>query len=253
MLLNELIPLFKCRCIHGVLASSGIGGDRRFLGDSVDPPCAPPSRGIPLLRRPLRRREGEGSPAPACIYGRVGWSSRRRRSGGVGAAGGWFGVGATFSGGGAPRGSSSSRSTCRGSRPGVVLESFGLPSDLCWRRIWWPDLRAGQARWFLSAWWRRRLRQGGEDGAGGHSPCSFIGISFRRCAADGPCGGLLQERCSRGVVRRGTAAFASMPVELLRFALALYPLRMMCCISFLYYVLCTWYYVEYTWAFKKKK
>jgi hypothetical protein len=25
MLLNELIPLFKCRCIHGILASSGIG------------------------------------------------------------------------------------------------------------------------------------------------------------------------------------------------------------------------------------
>jgi hypothetical protein len=44
-----------------------------------------------------------------------------------------------------------------------------------------------------------------------------------------------------------------LPVELLRFALALYPLRMMWCISFLYYVLCTWFYVEYTWAFKKKK
>ena len=32
------------------------------------------------------------------------------------------------------------------------------------------------------------------------------------------------------------------------FALVLYPLRMVFCISYLYYVRCMWYCVEYTWA-----
>jgi hypothetical protein len=107
------------------------------LGDSGrSTACSPVSRGIPLLRRPLRRREGGGSPVPACTYGRVGRRSRRRRQGGGGAGGGCFAVDAAFSGGGALRGSSSSCSTCRGPRPGVVLVFFVLSSDLCWRRIW---------------------------------------------------------------------------------------------------------------------
>ena len=83
---------------------------------------APRRRGIPPLRRPLRRREGGGSPSRACTYGRLGWRPRRRRRGGRGAGGGVFGVVAIFSGGGALRGRPSSRATGSGSRPGVVLE-----------------------------------------------------------------------------------------------------------------------------------
>ena len=115
-----------------------------FLGDlRRSTACSPPSRGISLLRRLLRRWEGGGSPAPACTYGRVGWSSRRRCLGGGGAGGGWFGVGAAFSGGGVPRGSSSSRSTCWCSTPGAVLEFLSFPSDLWWRRIRWLEFRSG--------------------------------------------------------------------------------------------------------------
>ena len=110
--------------------------DRRFLGRSRRSTASVPlRRGITLLRRPLRRREGGGSPSPACTYGRVGWGSRRRLLGGGGAGGGWFGVGAVFSGGGVPRDSSSPRATCRRSRPGVVLELVCLPPDLRRRRI----------------------------------------------------------------------------------------------------------------------
>ena len=114
---------------------------RRFLGSPRrSTASAPPRRGIPLLRRPLRRREGGGSPSPACTYGRVGWGSRRRLLGGGGAGGGWFGVGGAFSGGGALRSSSSPRSTWWCSTPGVVLERRSFSSDPG-RRIWRPDPR----------------------------------------------------------------------------------------------------------------
>ena len=169
--------------------------------------CSPLSRGILLLRRPLRRREGGGSPAPACIYGRVGGRSRRRRLGGGGAGGGWFGVEAAFSGGRAPWGSSSSRSTCRGSRPGVVLEYFVLPSDPCWRRIWRLERGAGQARRSLSASTSKTAAARWRSQGGRALAVLVNRHKLRRCAADGLCGGLQQERCSRGAVRRGTAAF----------------------------------------------
>ena len=169
--------------------------------------CSPLSRGIPLLRRPPRRREGGGSPAPACIYGRLGWRPRRRCCGGGGAGGGRFGVGATFSGGGAPGSSSSSRSTCGGSTPGVVLESVGLPSDPCWRRIWRLEPRAGQARRLLSASTTKTAAARWRRWSEGALAVLVHRLRFRRCAADEPCGVLQQEWCSRGAVRRGTAAF----------------------------------------------
>ena len=171
------------------------------------PAAAGASVGFLPLRRPLRRREGGGSPVPACIYGRIGWRPRRRCFGGGGAGGGCFGVGAIFSGRGAPGSSSSSRSTCGGSRPGMMLESVGLPSDPCWRRIWRLELRAGLTRRILSASalktaaarWRRWSERA--------LAVLVHRLKFRRCAADELCGGLQQERCSRGAVRRGTAAF----------------------------------------------
>ena len=171
-------------------------------------------RGIPPLRRPLRRREGGGSPSPACTDGRVGWCSRRRRLGGGGAAGGWFGVGASFSGGGALRSSSSTCSTCRRSRPGVALVSVCLPPDLCSRRIWWGVRRSRRAGRLRSAsmvkvaaamrcgWWRRALA------------VVFHRQVLRRtrppggvCVEAGSCGDLVQRRCPRLVARWGTAVF----------------------------------------------
>ena len=178
-----------------------MGELRRSAALVAEPRDSPPPSAAPAAG-------GWGSPVPACIYGRVGWRSRRRRLGGGGAGGGGFGVGAAFPGGGAPGGSSSSRSTCGGSRPGVVLESFGLPSNPCWRRIWRLESRAGRARWLPSAstvktaaarWWSWRERA---------LAVLVHRVRFRRCAADGSCGGLQQERCSWGMVRRRSAAFA---------------------------------------------
>ena len=175
-----------------------MGELRRSAALAAEPRDSPPPSAAPAAG-------GWGSPVPACIYGRVGWRSRRRRLGGGGAGGGWFGVGAAFSGGGAPGGSSSSRSTCGGSRPGVVLESFGLPSDPCWRRIWRLELRAGQARWILSASTSKTAAAKWRRWSGRALDVLVHRHKFRRCAADGSCGLLDQERCSRGVVRRGTA------------------------------------------------
>jgi hypothetical protein len=172
----------------------------RLRRSAAEPRDSPPPSAAPAAG-------GWGSPVPACIYGRVGWRSRRRRLGGGGAGGGWFGVGAAFSGGGAPGGSSSSGSTCGGSRPGVVLESFGFPPDSCWRRIWRPDLRAGHPRWLLSASTAKTASARWSRWSGRALAVLVHRHKFRRCAADGPCGGLQQERCSRGAVRRGTAAF----------------------------------------------
>ena len=132
---------------------------------------------------------------------------RRRRLGGGGAGGGWFGVEATFSGGGAPWGSSSSRSTCGGSRPGVVLEHFVLPSDPCWRRIWRLEPRAGLARRLLSASTTKTAAARWSSWRGRALAVLVHRLKFRRCAADGSCGGLRHERCSRGAVRWGTVAF----------------------------------------------
>ena len=161
----------------------------------------PLSRGILPLRRPLRRREGGGSPAPVCIYGRVGGRSRRRRSGGGGAAGVWFGVGAGSSGGAAPRGAASLRATRRSSGPGVVPELLWLPSDPCWRRIWrsepWarrdPRLppaaapKATTARWcswdrgpLAPAVHRHKLRRGAADGHGSVSHRAKVSLTAAR-------------------------------------------------------------------------
>ena len=178
-----------------------------FLGDPVDPPRARRETRDSPPPPAASAAGGWGSPSPACTYGRVGWETRRRRLGGGGAGGGWFGVEAAFSGGGAPGGTPSSRSTCGGSGPGVALESFGSSPDPWWRRVWRLELRAGQARQLLSASmmktatarWRRRCERA--------LAVPVHRLGFRRCAADELCGVLQQERCSRGVVRRRTAAF----------------------------------------------
>ena len=124
-----------------------------------------------------------------------------------GAGGGCFGVGAFFSGGGAPWSSSSSRPTCGGSRPGVVLESGGLQLDPCWRRIWRLEPRAGLARRFSSASTPMMAAARWKRWSGRAFAVPVHRQRFRRCAADGSCGGLQQGRSSRGVVRRRMVVF----------------------------------------------
>ena len=168
---------------------------------------APARRGIPPLRRSLRRREGGGSPSPACSYGRIGWGSRRWCPGGDGAGGGRFGGGVVFSGGGALRSSSSPRASCESSGPGGVLECLGSPSDLRWRRIRWLELGAGRGRRIRPAsGWRSssarwRCRRGRVLAVVVHR------FSFRRRAADDPCGVFLRRRCSQAAVRWWSMVF----------------------------------------------
>ena len=179
-------------------------GDPRRLTAS-----APARRGIPPLRRLLRQREGGGSPSPACTYGRVGWDPRRRCLGGGGAGGGVFGVGASFSGGGALRGSSSSRATCGRSRPGGVLGLPCLPSDPRWRWIRWLEIGARRGR--------RLLSSSGSRSSSARWRCRRVRVlavvvyrhKFRRGAAGGLCGIFQQGGRSQAVVRRWWMVFVA--------------------------------------------
>ena len=208
---------------------------------------SPLRRGIPPLRRPLRRREGGGSPPPACTYGRLGWSFCRRRPGGGGAAGGWFGGGAVFSGGGSLRSSPSSCSSCRRSRPGVVLGAVCFPSDPRRRRIWWPVSRDARVLQVLQRRIRRWLGFGGVAEPGGRPPwrsstgapprrggqsmrASFKGQMFPRQWQDGGC-----------------CASSSSPVKLVIFELVLAPLPRVCSSFVLSMYCCMWIPGEYTW------
>ena len=167
---------------------------------------APPRRGIPLLRRPLRRREGGESPSPACTYGRIGWgfapaASRRRWSWRR-----WFWCRRAFSGGGALRSSPSPRSTWRCSTPGAALERCSFSSDPG-RRIWRPDL--GVLRALLlppatdpeaaMARWRRRAR--------GASATVVQRPRFRRGAADTQGGVFQGKNSSQAAVSRRMLLF----------------------------------------------
>jgi len=161
-------------------------------------------RGIPLLRRLLRRREGGGSPSPACTYGRVGGRSRRRCLGGGGAGGGMFGVGAAFSGDGALRGSASPRAIWRSSGPGVVLGFLCRPSDPWWRWIWWPAFWTGRGRRLQPAseatssaarWSSRR----------GRALAVAVHRQMLRREADDSCG--VKHGCSLAVARRWWTIF----------------------------------------------
>ena len=202
--------------------------------------CSPPSRGISLLRRLLRRREGGGSPAPTCTYGRVGWRSRRRCLGGGGAGGGCFGVGAAFSGGGVPRGSSSSRSTCWCSTPGAVLEFLSFPSDLWWRRIRWLEFRSGRRRRFLPATETKMAAARWSSWRGRALAVLVHRQKFRRGAADGLCGFSQGRRCSQAVVRGWPAVFVLDAGGAADVGSGSVPLRIVLCFLF---VLCTVYVV----------
>ena len=176
-----------------------MGDPRRLTASS------PARRGIPPLRRLLRQREGGGSPSPACTYGRVGWCSRRRRSGEGGAAGGWFGVEGLFSGGAVLRSSASSSSTCWSWESGVALELLVSPPDLGWRRIWRPEPRTGRGRRLrpasstMVAAARRWCRRGRVLAVPVHR------LRLRRGAADKFCGLLQQGRRPQAAVRRRMA------------------------------------------------
>ena len=157
---------------------------------------APPRRGIPLLRRLPRQREGGGSPSPACTYGRIGWCPRRRCLGGGGAGGELFGVGAAFSGGGALRSSSSSRATC-------------WHPDPWWRWIWGLVSWTGRERRLLpasgsrSSTARRRSWRVGAVAMVDHRQ------RFRRDAADGSWGFCQGTRRSQAVVCRLRTVFVA--------------------------------------------
>ena len=215
-----------------------MGELRRSAVLAAEPRDSPPPSAAPAAG-------GWGSPAPACKYGRVGWGSRRRRRGGDGAGGGRFGVGEAFSGGAAPGGSPSSSPTCGGSRPGVVLESFGFSSDPCWRRIWRLELRAGRARRFFSASTSKAAAARWRSWREGALAVPVYRHKLRRCAADELCGDLHQERCSRGEVRRRTAAFVFDAGGAAAICSGSVPLRMVCCMLFLYFVLCNLYGVSW--------
>ena len=213
-------------------------GEKRFLGSLRRPTASsPPSRGIPLLRRPLRRREGGGSPAPACTYGRVGWRSCRRRSGGGGAGGGRFGVGVFFSGVGAPRGSSSTRATCWISTPGVVLELLCFPSDLWWRWIWRPEPRVGQVLRLLLAADPKAAEAVRRCWSGGAPAVVVHRQKFRRGAADGLCGVFQRRGCPWAVARWRLAVFVFVAGEVAGFGAS--SDSPTCCSFFSVCVLCT--------------
>ena len=185
-------------------------------------------------------KKGGGSPAPACIYGRVGWCSRRRRSGGVGAAGGRFGVGVTFSGGGVLRGSSSSRWTGRSSRPGAVLEFGCLPSDPWWRRIRWLEFRSRRGWRLLPASGTKMTAARWRCWCGRVLAVLVHRLNLRRCAAGGLGGFLQRWRHPGAVVRRRSVVFVVAAGEVAGVCSSSVPLRMYFCTLF---VLCTLYMV----------
>ena len=166
---------------------------------------------------------------------------RRWRLGGGEAGGGRFGVGAAFSGGGALRGSSSSRATCGGSGPGAVLEFLSLPPDPCWRQIWWLERRLGRLWWIRSASPTKTAAARWSSWRGRALAVLVHRLKFRRCAVDGSCGGLQQRRCPRGVVRRWTAAFA---VDAAGNAAVCSPVSPTYGVLYFVFVLCTVYLVQ---------
>ena len=207
---------------------------RRSAALAAEPRDSPPPSAAPAAG-------GWGSPAPACKYGRVGWGTRCRRRGEGGAGGGGFGVGEAFSGGAAPGGSPSSSPTCGGSTPGVVLEFFEIPSDLGRRWICCWDLRAELDRHLLSASSSTAAVARWRSWTVGAFAVSVHRLMLRRCAADDTRGVLLHDRCSRGVVRRRTAACDFAAGGAVSICFGSFPLRILCCFSFLYFVLCTLY------------
>ena len=138
---------------------------------------------------------------PACTYGRVGRCACRRRPGGGGAGGGLFGAGVFFSGGGAPWGSTSTRTAGWSSRPGVALEFLCFPPDPRWRRIWRPETSAGRASQLLPAADPKAAVAKRRGDAGGTSALAVHRQELRRGAAE-RLGGVSQGiKCSQAVAR----------------------------------------------------
>ena len=112
-----------------------------------------------------------------------------------------------------------------------------------------PGALGGSARRRGGRW----LRQRGVDGGEVRSPCSFTA----KCSAAhglravsvwmlGPAAILSRGGALRWWPDGGRRPSSSTPVVLPATALVLYPPRMYLCSVYLYSVLCTWYYVEYT-------